>query len=58
MIPGVATYAAAFGCIKAVLSTIGSWLPTYLLEQPNVNNITYILAMIDLGSIPGGISIR
>ncbi|CAD8110428.1 unnamed protein product [Paramecium sonneborni] len=55
-VPNVALYAFAFGCIKAVYYILGFWLPSYL-DSKNVNDVAWITAMIDVGSIPGGILI-
>ncbi|CAD8076255.1 unnamed protein product [Paramecium primaurelia] len=55
-VPNVALYAFAFGCVKAVYYILGFWLPNYL-DSKNVKDVAWITAMIDLGSIPGGILI-
>ncbi|CAK91208.1 unnamed protein product (macronuclear) [Paramecium tetraurelia] len=55
-VPNVALYALAFGCVKAVYYILGFWLPNYL-DSKNVKDVAWITAMIDVGSIPGGILI-
>lgn len=55
-VPNVALYAFAFGCVKAVYYILGFWLPNYL-DSKNVKDVAWITAMIDVGSIPGGILI-
>jgi OPA family glycerol-3-phosphate transporter-like MFS transporter 3/OPA family glycerol-3-phosphate transporter-like MFS transporter 1/2 len=54
LVPGVALYALAFGCVKAVYYILGFWLPNYL-DNLGVSHTTFIVSMIDVGTIPGGI---
>lgn len=51
---GVAIYAIAFGCTKAVYQVLGFWLPNYL-DSLNVQDVAFINMMVDLGAMIGGV---
>lgn len=56
LVPGVALYAIAFGFVKAVFFCLGFWLPSYLGHN-EVSHATFIVSMLDVGTMAGGISI-
>ncbi|CAD8193679.1 unnamed protein product [Paramecium pentaurelia] len=54
LLPGVAIYALAFGCIKAISMIVGLWLPAYL-DYLHVTYVALINIMLDLGAGFGGV---
>lgn len=54
LLPGVATYAIAFGCIKAISMIVGLWLPAYLVRL-HVSYVALINIMVDAGAAIGGV---
>ena len=53
-LPGVAIYAFAFGCIKAISMIMGLWLPAYL-DGLHVSFVALINIMVDAGAAIGGV---